>query len=308
MNIIKFKDVVVPDNDNFNNHFKGRYCLWPKLSWAVNFEDVDFNTYQDLEQSHTTPEALGIPFIEVDANFGENELVDQSATIVANSTDKYIAENSFIPSGELTVEQLKEFRTWLAKSLIDLQKYDDDATLQMLAYYSNHMNDCVTKNLEQLWSYFNLSNVNLSYSSCGCGNTSTRISKDLTTGELATFSNCDPLEVYRLGVRKKMIEVFSELSYWTTDFETNKFLVEFKKYIDGIIKCDFALAKGTAIYIGGDCLSINQDEQERGIQILKNLSKSLEYIINGDVLGHKNFISGSFGEWSRLLYEYMEWI
>ena len=43
------------------------------------------------------------------------------------------------------------------------------------------------------------------------------------------------------------------------------------------------------------------------LKILQQLSNSLNYIINNDILGHKNYISTAFNNWAKYLYESMEW-
>lgn len=310
MNIIKFKDIIVPDNNVFNEHFKGKYCLWPKLTWAVNFNDVDFNEYVDLEQSVIEPQDMEIPYLVVMPASSEMiDLVDIEATTKANSTSRFEAENKFLPGSDITIEELKQFRSWLASSLLSLQKYDDDTTKSMLEYYQEHMNDRIVRTLRKFSTYFNTSdlNVNYSYNTCGCTNNPTKISKDLLSKELTVYSGCDPIDVYKMGIYSKMVEIFSNMYYWIDGFETKNFLIDFKKYIDNIIDCEFVLGSGNSIYGITDCMCINQNNQEVNTLILKNLSKSLEYIINDDVIGHKNFISDSFSKWAKNLYEYMEW-
>lgn len=310
MNIIKFKDIIVPDNNVFNEHFKGKYCLWPKLTWAVNFNDVDFNEYVDLEQSVIEPQDMEIPYLVVMPASSEMiDLVDIEATTKANSTSRFEAENKFLPGSDITIEELKQFRSWLASSLLSLQKYDDDTTKSMLEYYQEHMNDRIVRTLRKFSTYFNTNglNVNYSYSTCGCTNNPTKISKDLLSKELVAYSGCDPIEVYKMGIYSKMVEIFGNIYYWIDGFETKNFLIDFKKYIDNIIDCEFVLGSDNSIYGITDCMCINQNNQEANTLILKNLSKSLEYIINDDVIGHKNFISDSFSKWAKNLYEYMEW-
>ena len=44
------------------------------------------------------------------------------------------------------------------------------------------------------------------------------------------------------------------------------------------------------------------------VDILKRLSQSLQYIIDGNILGRKNYILKAFTDWSTNLYEKMEWV
>lgn len=319
MNIIKFNDIVLDPNvpykekiyeekfcKVFNAKFKGKYCYWVKCTWAISFDDIDDNKYKDLEASDKKLD-LSYDNIDTTANI---DLIDTTATTKANSIERFKAENNFSPGSDITIEELKQFRSWLASSLLSLQKYDDDTTKSMLEYYQDHMNDEIVRTLRKFSTYFNTSglNVNYSYSTCGCTNNPTKISKDLLSKELTVYSGCDPIDVYKIGIYSKMVEIFSNMYYWIDGFETKNFLIDFKKYIDNIIDCEFVLGSDHSIYGITDCMCINQNNQEANTLILKNLSKSLEYIINNDVIGHKNFISDSFSKWAKNLYEYMEWI
>lgn len=321
MNIIKFKDIILEPNEKynenfcklFNTKFKGKFCYWIRCTWAISFNDIDDSIYKNMEYN----EGLISSYDNIDTLSNEElieELIDIDATTKANSIERFKTENNFSAGSDITIEELKQFRTWLATSLLSLQKYDDDATMSMLEYYKEHMNDDIIRSLRKFSTYFNINGLNVNYyNTCGCNNNPTKISKDLLSNELMVYSGCDPIEIYKMGVYNKMVEVFSDMHYWTSGFETKNFLIEFKKYIDNIINCGlvpgkFVLGKDNSIYGVTDCMCITQSNQEANTLILKNLSKSLEYIINDDIVGHKNFIADSFGKWAKNLYEYMEWI
>jgi topoisomerase-4 subunit A len=52
------------------------------------------------------------------------------------------------------------------------------------------------------------------------------------------------------------------------------------------------------------CSITNDSSNER---YLRNLSESLQYIYNDDIIGHKNFIQDSLYNWAEYLYDYMSW-
>lgn len=99
-----------------------------------------------------------------------------------------------------------------------------------------------------------------------------------------------------------MCTIFSDINYWIPQLDICK---EFKKYIDNIINLNLPLTTNTITNI--DCINIDISEQDLLMNILKNLSKALEYIITCDIEGHKNFISNSFTSWAVKLYEKMRW-
>ena len=80
-------------------------------------------------------------------------------------------------------------------------------------------------------------------------------------------------------------------------------------YIRNIINTNLPLYTTSYIsnYAECGCLSEKDLEQQTNIQILKNLEKSLNYIIENKIEGNRNFISDSFTKWSSLLYEKMYW-
>ena len=85
------------------------------------------------------------------------------------------------------------------------------------------------------------------------------------------------------------------------------FIEEFKKYIDNILTCGLLLYKSQYLTDFADCGCDTSDNQADMVKILQNLSRSLQYIIDKDVRGHKNFMSDSFNAWAKYLYENMEW-
>ena len=71
MNIIKFKDVVLADNNKFNEKFKGKYAYWIHMKYAVPFDDLGDN-YKTYELS-SDPRALltsnGIDYLDVEDGY-----------------------------------------------------------------------------------------------------------------------------------------------------------------------------------------------------------------------------------------------
>ena len=104
-----------------------------------------------------------------------------------------------------------------------------------------------------------------------------------------------------------MVEMFGDINFWLRFDDNSGFIEEFKKYIDNIAKCNLVLHKSEYVSDFVDCGCDTTDEQSDMIKILQKLSQSLQYIIDKDIKGHKNYITDSLDSWARYLYELMEW-
>jgi len=255
--------------------------------------------------------------------------VDVKATELANDVNKYITFNQFTPSGDLTIEQIKRFRTWLAETILSFNMVVDADTNHMLDYYAGGMYNDVVAALTT-FGKTNLSLTTISTSGCGCAGSSAGVSQSVVASTLGSsqcgcagtqnlsslyaqgLANCDPLWIYRKNIYLKMVEVFSNIDFWT-QFE-NEFIAEFKLYIDNIIKLNLSLVTSAWQSDFVDCGCVNDMEaaQQRNIARLKNLSNALQfiydYITDGTgITGHKKYIASALNEWATYLYEMMEW-
>lgn len=260
------------------------------------------------------------------------EYVDIEETSNANSVVLFLAANKYSSDEDITVEELKKFRTWLATYLLYFDQDDegkqqykifDEETTHMLLYYKKEMYDDVIKYLSKFsdQTFTLVSTV----SSCGCNSlgtvggtvvntlpytnlkmTSCGCNTNALSGNKA-IDRCDPIMIYRKNIYLKMVKTFSVIDFWKT-FGKN-FLTDFKKYIDGIIKLNLPLTTSTFISTFADCGCLNQAdaEQLKNISILKDLSRSIQYLIDDQESGNKNFIQNTLQSWSSLLYESMRW-
>jgi hypothetical protein len=303
MNIIKFKDIKIDTKDNstsvelFNNTFRNKYCYAISWKWAVPFDVIDNNGVRNIEETGDFP--VGMTVLDIDEF---KEYIDLALTEKSNNVNKFKEFNKFTPDIDITLDDLKKFRFWLADTLLNIYDNTDDLTekqTQMLTYYQKNMYDVV---IDQLSNFKSTSNSSVSYisSSCSCTQNVSLLS-DITT-------TCDPISTYRKEIYNYMVEVFRELDFWK-DME-DEFIEEFKKYIDGIIAYDLPLYESDYISDFADCSCVNGSnlKQQPLMSILKNLSTSLGYILNNEIEGHKNFISDSLYNWSSKLYEKMYWI
>ena len=226
---------------------------------------------------------------------------DTASTDNANSISRYESYNEFIPDTNIPLDKLKKFRWWLANELLvmdkDVKSYDEK-TVQMLTYYQSNMFDDTVNHLLN----FRVVDNKIIYAQTSTCNCTPVIGAQLSTGSI-----CDPVAIYRQGIYEFMVKIFSQTDFWTVlDVE---FLQMFKAYIDGIIGYNLPLYISDYVSEFADCSCVNvaTTAQQLLQRILKNLSTSLQYMIDDKVDGHKNFIADSLREWSSKLYEKMQW-
>lgn len=312
MNLIKLNDIILDtssglneDNINtFNEYLRGRYVHAINWQYVIPLEELDLNSVVALcgELSKTTNEeeitTILSPYhwLKID---DVQLYIDQSTTSQINDVSKYIAYNEFVPS-DLTVDDLKKFRTWLASTILSFKTITDEKTTHMLQYYANGMYDDVISGLTTFGGdTYNITST--TSSTCGCS------SSAQTLQQLSDVVLCQPLSVYRTNIYKYMIEVFSDMSWWL-EFDP-EFLQMFKTYIDNIIKAGFVFGQPSVIddYVDCGCRIDSDATQQRAIERLNRLSEALSMMIEGSTTGHKNYITTALTDWTTYLYEIMEW-
>lgn len=269
----------------YNETLKGRYAYWVKMEYIVPLEEIDYQQYISLERVLDT-----LDYIKSDDLY---DYIDLEETDRINNISEFVLRNNTVTDALITLQEIKKFRTWLAESLLSLKDNYDEATRHMIEYYKNGLYDDIIKYLDM----FGGIDINISYtgSSCGCCE-----GKEIY--DINALTNCDAINIYRNDIEQYMISIFSDYKFW--EQYSIDFLKTFKLYIDNIIKVGLPLVKThNNIYI--DCACVDNTDSNYNI-ILLNLSKSLEYIINSDISGHKNFINDSLKKWSNI-YPIMEW-
>lgn len=313
MNLIKFKDQIRPGDDLFNTYLKGKYAYWIQMRYIVPFEFIDTRKYVEMEGDSTILTgwrdrgcAQPDPYYW-DIRSGNIEAwVDIEGTEEANSINRFSIHNNFTSDSDITLDEIKKFRTWLAATLLRFDQandgsqihrlYNEDIT-EMLKYYAGGMYDPCVKALSKLGNTISIDRI--VNSECGCSGT------NLSGLYNEHLSTCDPLYAYRKYMYDQMVHAFSNIDFWTRFPEL--FIKEFKQYIDNIIQLNLPL-KGTSwLSTFVDCTCHMNSDQLMYMEILKRLSKALEYIRLDDVTGNLNFISKALRDWSTELYEAMEW-
>lgn len=301
MNIVKLKDKIKPGDEFFNKYLKGKYAWWVHMRFIVPFEKMGVNGYiaceEDLRDLFRAP--YGTEFRDTyDRDMWG--YIDQDGTDAANVINKFEMHNRYVVDTDITVDQLKVFRTWLALELLTLdannrgeQMYDlfNNTQTYVLQYYASNMYDDVIKKLAEISSPSYSESPKKS--GCGCSGIS---------ASLISTNTCDPILLYRKDIYKRMVEMFSDINFWTRF--PKEFILEIKKYIDNIIIADLPLdASSQAL---GDCgcsKTINNSNKD----ILKRLSEALKFLSEEQVQGRKNYISDALYDWASMLYERMYW-
>lgn len=286
--------------DNLGNNFKLLYnSTSPRFGMYRGIQNQIYPAYL-YRRDDVEPESLK-DFDNIDLELLE-DYIDVKQTTVSNSVTTFLESNKFSTDENITIDELKRFRTWLADVLYNLLYSSlDSITKEMLNYYRGEMNDDTIEHL----SYFAndtehdlISTTNLS--SCGCQNHTQLLNNQYT------ISSCNPIYIYRKGVYDKMVSVFSDIDFW---LKLNKeFLNEIKRYIDGIIKCNLPLYTSQFSSELHDCGCLTQNgPQEEHIQLLKDLSTCFEFLATDNYINKKNHITLTLNKWSSLLYERMRW-
>ena len=329
MNIIKLKDIIMPDTDPnsvfFNRFLKGKYAYWVQTRYIVpiglnmldgNPAGMKHEGYIACEEDITKllqkengsyPKPYGSMCLDI---YNYMEYVDQFETDKINGVGQYILKNSFSADEDITTDELKKFRTWLATTLLSMDQDDngaqrtiifDNVQTHVLSYYKNGLYDSTV----QILTDFGVGETKIidgvHKTSCGC----THASSNLSNLYESSVTICDPVAIYKKNIYEKMVAMFSELDFWTQ--WSPEFIAEFKKYVDNIVKMNLPFTQSLLAEKFMDCDCIAVSNQEESISTLKRLSVALEYIKNNDILGHKNYITSALTDWSSMLYEIMEW-
>lgn len=280
----------------------------------------------------------GVPSFDV-YDYNVIPFIDVAETDRINNIMDYRIKNKYVTDPEITIDELKLFRSWLAQSLLNMDKYNpiplppespepespepespepsteennnidivniskhylfNEIETHVLEYYANNMYDNTIKILSNFSGNNTVSLINTNTTQCGCGNS------DLSSLYNTSINTCDPISIYKKNIYEKMVTMFSDVNFWLR--LAPEFIGEFKMYIDNIIKLNLKLVKSSWLNAFVDCGCTNTNEQENSMEMLKRLSISLGYIKDDDIKGHKNYITTALLDWAKWLYEDMQW-
>lgn len=317
MNIVKLKDVLMPETswmgEFFNRHLKGKYAYWVQMRYIFPLESLDYKTYIKFEQlDHVHflgPDMLHHIDLYSDEccmyDFAQN-YIDHTMTEEVNSIKEYASANDYVADFDIDLVKIRRFRSWLAEELLKfntsldgeyLNKYTSEQ-VHVLEYYKNGMYNDVVKYL----SVFGNTETTIGSLTNGCGCCNNNVS---TLYNLNVTGLCDAQKIYTDNMHKAMVLMFEDVNFWK-QFNID-FIKVFKKYIDNVIKTGLSINNTVDILKYSECNCSSQKTNNTNEKMLRNLSESLEFIINGDINGHLNFITDSLHNWAEYLYDYMSW-
>lgn len=297
MNLIKFKDAIKPNDDMFNTYCKGKYCYWVRCQYAIPLEFITPEQYVEVEmnidklQDLKAADGSNLYWDLLKSNSNIVSYIDEKATDDVNCVKNYIISNRFTTDYMVTEDEVRKFRTWLVSTLLEFDQNNKNEQLcelyteeftHVLQYYANGLEDDMTK-------WLNVFGV--------------------TEAKIVNTKNIAPpintVDIYKRNIYNTMVSKFSTMDFWSG--YSDLFLTEFKIYIDNIISLNLDLHQSPYSDVLLNDMVVNDKTQKRCIFILENLSKSLGFMLEGDLEGHVNFINQSFQEWATTLFETMEW-
>lgn len=299
----------------YNKHLKGKYAWWVQMRYIVPFEFMGHEGYVACEEDitklllkddNTFPKPYGCPYIDM---YSEDRCIinyiDHKITDEINNPSKYKLFNYQTPDEDLTIDMIKQFRSWLAQALLDAIKMNeifgdswvDDFSIHTISYYANDMYNDFIKYLSAIDEMAYKEQNVTSHCSC-CENMS-------NTYKTSVVGSCNALNIYKDGIRKQMINIISNVEMWKK--MPKSFLQKFKQYLENIIRLDLKINDNkisSNVYL--NCICDNNLNSDNNKIILQSMVNSLDYIINDLCQGHYNYIKDAFAKWANI-YEYMRW-
>lgn len=292
MNIVKFKDIIIEGDDSFNTYLKGQYVYAINWQWLHPITQ-DFGNKEYISASKN-PLELTIHIAYTDYI----DYIDMDETTRINDVKLFMYKNTQKTDIDITIEEVKKFRTNLAIWLWEynlINENFDVKTRTMVNYYRQNMNDETTRTLINIMGtpYVPLTaSTFVGYNNCGCGSSSVQ--------QLQSSSGCDTLATYIQAIHSIMLNTFSDYNFWLDKTEICQRMI---KYIQTIINQNLPLTTDTDVI---NCSTIHIDYQLRHQQQLQNVITALEYIVNDDIKGNKNFITQALQYFAEM-YEMLQW-
>lgn len=296
MNVIKFQDVILEHDSVFNEIYKNKYAYLVNWQYVVPLE-VGQMVYVELSQG-TTP----IEEIENVLPYDDYRMyIDAKETESINSVAHYLSENQFVADSDITIEEIKKFRTHVATLLYEFyvaNPTDNEQLVRMLKYYKDNYIDEVVEGLYIIiGNNFERNRVSLEpmnkVYTCSC----------IQQGTLPQLSvqTCDTLGEYKLAMRDLMIKYYGSTDFW---LDKDYIIKEIIRYLENILRVDLPL---TNQVVETPCSNLSFSMQSYYENQLRDLITTFEYILTGDFTGHKNFVSNTLSKWVNELYDNMQW-
>lgn len=310
MAIIKFKDKIHTNDEGFNISLKNKYAYWIQFKYVIPFSEITTEKYIELErdgicidkmEAYKKGDLRALPF-----NlwfFDElTEYIDFKETEKFQNFDKLEKYNKSIGSiaPNLTTDKIKDTRTFLLDTFINILKNADSTVLdgytyknkaiilRALEYFKNGgLDKEFSKILNDIDTILNNnfnnpgnpgSSQGNDPGSCGCLGNSNQINPSLQGGFFNAYNITGSTLVnnYHTGMMVILNDFLKNPDFWILNLDTSDY-IELNEYLEGIIKLGLDIPAYTATF--------KTD--------VNNMIQSLTYIIDQDLIGHKNFIRDS---------------
>lgn len=325
--VVEFKDALNMQYELKNNDshvfYAGEECVfsvYPDAGYriykvtvngnAIEEQDVDGEKYYSFTVNEDSVVAIyairdssvGLPIIDVNAYW---DYIDITATTKANDVKMFVLANKFTTDDDITEDELRNFRTWLAQMMLELGSDLSEVEQLVLKYYASDMTDDVITAMSNLGaefrSFFGL-NVN-SNNNCGCSSTRTLIDTSLIT----SLTPCDPVAAYRRMIHTQMVQMFSNVDFW---LQYRMMLKDIKRYIQGILDINLPMYGTIQSTNFAECGKLSEKDiaQQTAIRHLSALIEALTYLeTDEDTAAHRNFIFSTLHTFAESYYELMRW-
>lgn len=291
MNLVKFQDVIIEGDNFFNEKLKGKYA------YAINWSYV---APLDLSEKLCIQISKGQVEADLKLLYDYIQFVDMEETEKINSVDHYRYLNQFTPDEDITIEEIRQFRTKVALLLKDFYKFhapEQSQMIQMINFYANNgTDDVVDMLLNTISMYYPSISTKSLHNSCGCGSNNIISTTNFNT------TQCDTVSIYTTSIYNIMVKYFSDIEFW---IGKENIIKEIVKYLENIIKLNLPLTTIQEQQI--TCSVTSVDLQGKYIDVLKNLIIAFNYILDDEITTNKNFILSSLDFWAKELYNNMIW-
>lgn len=287
MNLIKFKDNIRPGDAYFNTYLKDQYAYWVRMRYVIPMSVISIHDYVGLERDIDLLKTLDPIYWDLEDPGDMKAYIDEAETNKINDPKTYEHHNRYVCDPDITTDEVKKFRTWLAQQLLQ-NRTNDWKEERVFKYYVGGMMDDTVRWFAEINTNTNTFQQ-VTTSPCGCGQVSTQSTNNLKV--------CDPLLIYRESIRNQMMALFSDLYFWLG--LPLPLLKEIKIYLDHITRLGLQLRKTDDRFI--DCCDKNSNKIN-----LEGVSKAFEYMILDEVNGNKNFIAGQLRTLANV-YEWLYW-
>jgi hypothetical protein len=286
MNLIKFKDNIRPGDAYFNTYLKDQYAYWVRMRYVIPMSVISIHDYVSLERDIDLLKTLDPIYWDLEDPGDLKAYIDEAETNKINDPKTYEHHNRYVCDPDITTDEVKKFRTWLATQLLQ-NRTNNWKEERVFKYYVGGMMDDTVR-------WFAESPVTspmnpITTTPCGCGQVSTTNPNSIKV--------CDPLLIYRESIRNQMMALFSDLYFWLG--LPLPLLKEIKIYLDHITRLGLQLRKTDDRFV--DCCDKNSNKIN-----LEGVSKAFEYMILDEVNGNKNFIAGQLRTLANV-YEWLLW-